>query len=58
MNRLAEGVGIVGTAEEYSLAARRLVERGYLPGDARRKRVGAGRKTSGARPRRRARSKR
>src|SRR5262249_18551448 len=30
MNRLVEGAGIVGTTEQYSVAARRLVEHGYL----------------------------
>jgi uncharacterized peroxidase-related enzyme len=29
MNRLVEGAGIVGDAESYALAARRLVEEGY-----------------------------
>jgi uncharacterized peroxidase-related enzyme len=33
MNRLVEGAGIVGTAEEYSVAAQRLVEHGYLRGN-------------------------
>src|SRR5712691_8061584 len=32
MNRLVEGAGIVGTAEEYAVAAQRLVEHGYLRG--------------------------
>jgi len=36
MNRLVEGAGIVGTAEEYSVAAQRLVEHGYLSGAVRR----------------------
>jgi uncharacterized protein YciW len=30
MNRLVEGAGIVGTAEEYAVAAQRLVEDGYV----------------------------
>jgi AhpD family alkylhydroperoxidase len=29
MNRLVEGAGIVGDAESYAIAARRLVEEGY-----------------------------
>jgi uncharacterized peroxidase-related enzyme len=32
MNRLVEGAGIVGNTEEYSVAAHRLVEHGYLRG--------------------------
>jgi uncharacterized peroxidase-related enzyme len=36
MNRLVEGAGIVGTTEEYSVAAQRLVEHGYLRGTVRR----------------------
>jgi uncharacterized peroxidase-related enzyme len=36
MNRLVEGTGIVGTTEEYSVAAQRLVEHGYLRGTVRR----------------------
>jgi len=36
VNRLVEGAGIVGTAEEYSVAAQRLVEHGYLRGTVRR----------------------
>src|SRR5262249_649477 len=38
MNRLVEGAGIVGTTEEYSVAARRLVEHGYLRAAVRRTR--------------------
>jgi uncharacterized peroxidase-related enzyme len=34
MNRLVEGAGIVGTTEDYSEAARRLFEHGYLRGDS------------------------
>jgi uncharacterized peroxidase-related enzyme len=34
MNRLVEGAGIVGTSEDYSAAAERLAEHGYLSGDA------------------------
>jgi hypothetical protein len=53
MNRLVEGAGIVGTTEEYVMAAQRLVEHGYLRGDAERKKTRAGRKSNAppARPR-------
>jgi uncharacterized peroxidase-related enzyme len=37
MNRLVEGAGIVGTPEEYSVAAQRLVEHSYLRGAERKK---------------------
>jgi len=36
MNRLVEGAGIIGTTEDYSVAAQRLVEHGYLRGTVRR----------------------
>jgi uncharacterized peroxidase-related enzyme len=36
MNRLVEGAGIVGTVEEYAVAAQRLVEHGYQRGAVRR----------------------
>jgi uncharacterized peroxidase-related enzyme len=59
MNRLVEGAGIVGNTEEYSVAAQRLVEHGYLPGAVRRARsrrrsksVLPGRRTKRKRPRR------
>ena len=58
MNRLVEGAGIVGTTEEYSVAAQRLVEHGYLRGDARRARSRASRKSKAVPPRRRAKRKR
>jgi uncharacterized peroxidase-related enzyme len=53
MNRLVEGAGIVGTTEEYVMPAQRLVEHGYLRGDAERKKTRAGRKSNAppARPR-------
>jgi uncharacterized peroxidase-related enzyme len=56
MNRLVEGAGIVGTAGEYSIAAQRLVEHGYLHG-TQRKKGGARRKSKPALPRRRMRRK-
>ena len=37
MNRLVEGAGIVGTPEEYDVAARRLVDHGYIGGTGRDK---------------------
>jgi uncharacterized peroxidase-related enzyme len=37
MNRLVEGAGIVGTAEDYAMAAQRLVAHGYLRGSMERK---------------------
>ena len=37
MNRLVEGAGIVGNTAEYSIAAHRLVEHGYLRGTERKK---------------------
>jgi uncharacterized peroxidase-related enzyme len=57
MNRLVEGAGIVGTTEEYSVAAHRLVEHGYLRGTERKK-GRASRKSRPAPPRHRMRRKR
>jgi len=57
MNRLVEGAGIVGTTEEYSVAAHRLVEHGYLHATERKKgRVS--RKSKQAPPRHRTQRKR
>jgi len=58
MNRLVEGAGIVGTTEEYSVAAQRLVAHGYLRGDVKRARSRASRKSKAVAPRRRAKRKR
>jgi uncharacterized peroxidase-related enzyme len=58
MNRLVEGAGIVGTAEEYSVAAQRLVERGYLRGEVRRTKSRTSRKPKSVPPRRRAKRRR
>jgi hypothetical protein len=57
MNRLVEGAGIVGTSEDYAMAARRLVEHGYLRGTAPRKKARASQKSRPAAPGRRARQK-
>jgi uncharacterized peroxidase-related enzyme len=57
MNRLVEGAGIVGNTEEYSVAAQRLVEHGYLRG-TQRKKGRASRKSKPAPPRHRTRRKR
>jgi hypothetical protein len=61
MNRLVEGAGIVGTSEDYAMAARRLVEHGYLRGTAPRKKArasqNASQKSRPAAPGRRARQK-
>jgi uncharacterized peroxidase-related enzyme len=48
MNRLVEGAGIVGTSEEYAMAAQRLFKHGYLHGVAERKRTRASRKSNAA----------
>lgn len=48
MNRLVEGAGIVGTTEEYGMAAQRLFKHGYLHGGAERKRTRASRKSNAA----------
>jgi len=56
MNRLVEGAGIVGTTEEYSVAAQRLVEHGYLRGTVRRGRSRT--RSKSVLPRRRAKPKR
>jgi uncharacterized peroxidase-related enzyme len=52
MNRLVEGAGIVGSSEEYSAAAQRLVEHGYLRG-MERKKTRASRRSNRGPPRRR-----
>ena len=54
--RLVEGAGIVGTTEEYSVAAQRLVEHGYLRGAVRRGRIRT--RSKSVSPRRRTRPKR
>jgi uncharacterized peroxidase-related enzyme len=46
MNRLVAGAGIVGTAEEYAVAAQRLVEHGYAGGAAERDKTRAIRKSN------------
>jgi uncharacterized peroxidase-related enzyme len=58
MNRLVEGAGIVGTTEDYSAAAQRLVERGYLRGDVKRRRSSTSGKSKSAPPGRRTKRKR
>jgi len=58
MNRLVEGAGIVGSVEDYSTAAQRLVEHGYLRGGAERSTTRAGRRSSSKPPRRAAKRKR
>jgi uncharacterized peroxidase-related enzyme len=57
MNRLVEGAGIVGNADEYSTAASRLVGHGYLRGGTWRKKARASRTSTGAPLQRRARRK-
>src|SRR5262249_53490648 len=49
MNRLVEGAGIVGTSEDYAMAAERLVEQGYLRGGPERKTRRTRRKSAPAR---------
>jgi uncharacterized peroxidase-related enzyme len=56
MNRLVEGAGIVGSTEEYSVAAQRLVEHGYLRGAVRRRRSRT--RSKSLSPRRRAKRRR
>jgi uncharacterized peroxidase-related enzyme len=51
MNRLVEGAGIVGTAEEYAVAAQRLVAHGYLRGSTERKKTRATGKPTRSPPR-------
>jgi uncharacterized peroxidase-related enzyme len=51
MNRLVEGAGIVGTTEQYSVAARRLVEHGYLRAALKRGKSRSRPKSSSARRR-------
>jgi uncharacterized peroxidase-related enzyme len=58
MNRLVEGAGIVGTAEEYAVAAQRLVEHGYVRGVVKRRNTRVSRKSSSTVLRGRARRKR
>jgi hypothetical protein len=58
MNRLVEGAGIVGTAEEYSEAAQKLVEHAYLRGDATRRKSRTRRKSKSVPPRRRVKRRR
>ena len=48
MNRLVEGAGIVGDAEEYAMAANRLVKHGHLRGGVERKKPRASRKSNAA----------
>lgn len=55
MNRLAEGAGTIGNAEEYSAAAENLVAHGYLrDSSTRRTKAGANRKRKRAPPAQRA----
>ena len=56
MNRLVEGAGIVGSTEEYSVVAQRLVEHGYLRAAVRRRRSPT--RSKSVSPRRRAKRKR
>jgi uncharacterized peroxidase-related enzyme len=49
MNRLVEGAGIVGTSEDYAMAAQRLVEQGYLRGGPERKMTRTRRKSAPSR---------
>src|SRR5712691_9741740 len=58
MNRLVEGAGIVGTAEEYSEAAQKLVEHGYLRGGAIHRKSRTRRKSKSVPPRRRVKRRR
>jgi uncharacterized peroxidase-related enzyme len=58
MNRLVEGAGIIGTAEDHSMAAKMLVEQGYLRGGVEPKRMRAGRKANSAQPRKRTKRRR
>jgi len=51
MNRLVEGTGIVGNAQEYAVAAERLVAQGYRPGGAKRRQTRASRKSKPSRRR-------
>jgi uncharacterized peroxidase-related enzyme len=46
MNRLVEGAGIIGNAEDYAVAAQRLVAHGYRRGAPTRKRTPANRKSN------------
>jgi uncharacterized peroxidase-related enzyme len=56
MNRLVEGAGILGNMEDYSIAARRLVDDGYLRGMERDKRR-SGQSSKQAQPRHRSKRK-
>jgi uncharacterized peroxidase-related enzyme len=58
MNRLVEGAGIVGTAEDYAMAAQRLVAQGYLRGSMERKKTRASGRPNPSPPRPRMRRKR
>jgi uncharacterized peroxidase-related enzyme len=57
MNRLVEGAGIVGTAEEYSVGAQRLVEQGYLRGNVKSRKSRTSRRANSASARRRTKRK-
>ena len=56
MNRLVEGAGILGNMEDYSIAARRLVDHGYLRSMERDKRR-SGKSSKQAQPRHRSKRK-
>ena len=56
MNRLVEGAGIIGSPEDYSVAARRLVAHGYLRGAVRSGSIRT--RSTSVSPRRRTRPKR
>jgi uncharacterized peroxidase-related enzyme len=58
MNRLVEGAGIVGTSEEYAIAAQRLVKHGYLRGRTEREKRRGSRKPNAAPTRPRAKRQR
>jgi uncharacterized peroxidase-related enzyme len=55
MNRLVEGAGIVGSTEEYAVAAQRLVDHGYVRGGVERRKAPASRKSNSTAVRRRTR---
>jgi uncharacterized peroxidase-related enzyme len=48
MNRLVEGAGILGSSEEYAIAAQKLVKHGYLRGGAGHQKRRASRKSNAA----------
>jgi uncharacterized peroxidase-related enzyme len=58
MNRLVEGAGIVGTAEEYAVAAQRLVKHGYVRGAMKPRKARASRRSNSIALRLRTRRKR